>query len=188
MAKQIGGDVFGSLFISTVILAQFTAGVPIQAAGARLMFAMGRDNVLPKKLFAYVLPRFHTPAFNLLLTGLVGFVAVFSTVANATSFINFGAFTAFTFVNISVIALYLRERNKGVQRNPISWVVAPLIGIGVCIWLMTNLDWKALTMGGIWLVIGIAYLVYLTKGFSQEPPEMDFSEREELLEPEATTA
>ena len=179
MATQIGGNIFGSLFLGTVILAQFTAGVPIQAAGARLMFAMGRDNVLPKKIFAYVLPRFRTPAFNLLLTGLVGFVAVFSTVANATSFINFGAFTAFTFVNISVIALYIRER-RTVTRNPLSWVVAPLIGIGVCVWLMTNLDWKALTMGGIWLVIGIGYLAYLTRGFTVAPPEMDFTEQEEI--------
>jgi putrescine importer len=186
MAKQIGGDVFGSLIMGTVILAQFTAGVPIQAAGARLMFAMGRDGVLPKKVFAYVLPRFHTPAFNLLLTGAVGFVGLFSTVANATSFINFGAFTAFTFVNISVIAFYLRERNKGEQRNPISWVVAPLIGIVACIWLMSNLNWKALTMGSTWLVIGIVYLISLTRGFSREPPEMDLSEREKLLEPAAT--
>jgi hypothetical protein len=58
--------------------------------------------------------------------------------------------------------------------------VAPLIGIGVCVWLMTNLDWKALTMGGIWLVIGIGYLAYLTRGFTVAPPEMDFTEQEEI--------
>lgn len=186
IAKEVGGEVFGSLFLGTVILAQFTAGVPIQAAGARLMFAMGRDGVLPKRIFAYVLPRFRTPAFNLLLTGAVGFIALASSIASATSFINFGAFTAFAFVNISVMVLYWRQREV-VQRNAISWVLQPLIGLGVCVWLMTHLDWKALTMGGIWLVLGFVYLVYLTRGFKVEPPEMDFSEREELLE-EATAS
>jgi len=181
MAKQIGGDVFGSLFLATVILAQFTAGVPIQAAGSRLLYAMGRDNVLPKKVFAYVIPRFHTPVINLLLMGAVGFLALFSTVMNATSFINFGAFTGFAFVNISVIALYIRERGS-VQRNPLSWVVAPLIGLSVCVWLMSNLDWKALTLGGIWVVLGFFYLLYLTKAFRVAPPEMSFDEMEDLIE------
>ncbi|MHB0980051.1 MAG: APC family permease [Thermoleophilia bacterium] len=184
MAKQIGGDVFGSIILGTVILAQFTAGVPIQAAGARLVFAMGRDNVLPKRLFAYVLPKQRTPAFNLVIMGAIGLLALFSTVANATSFINFGAFTGFAFVNISVIALYLRGRGSA-KRGAVAWVVAPLIGLAVSLYLMSNLDWKALTLGGIWVVIGIAYLAYLTKGFQVEPPEMDFSDQEDLLGPDA---
>lgn len=173
-----------------MILAQFTAGVPIQAAGARLVFAMGGDNVLPKRLFAYVLPKYHTPAFNLMLMGAIGFLALFSTISNATSFINFGTFTGFAFVNISVIALYLRERGDA-KRSAVAWVVAPLIGLAVCLYLMSNLDWKALTLGGVWVVIGVLLLAYLTKGFQAEPPEMDFSDQEDLLradEPEPAGA
>lgn len=183
MAILIGGDVFGSIFLATVILAQFTAGVPIQAAGARLLFAMGRDNVLPRRFFAYILPRFHTPVLNLVLMGAVGFLALFSTIANATSFINFGALTGFSFVNISVLFFYFRYRSQR-RMNPLAWVVAPLIGLAVCVWLMSSLDWKALTLGGIWVVIGLIYLTYLTKGFKKAPPEMDFSEEQELLVPE----
>jgi putrescine importer len=186
MAVQVGGEIFGSLFLATVILAQFTAGVPIQAAGARLLYAMGRDGVLPKRVFAFVTPRFHTPMINLMLMGAVGFLALFSTVANATSFINFGAFTGFSFVNISVIVYYFRTREE-VHRNPLGWVVAPLIGLGVCVWLMSNLDWKALTLGAAWVVIGFIYLLYLTRFFKAEPPEMDFAEIEGLEEPAGTS-
>jgi len=190
MAVMIGGDVFGSIFLATVILAQFTAGVPIQAAGARLLFAMGRDKVLPNKFFAYLLPRFRTPVLNLALMGAVGFLALFSTVANATSFINFGALTGFAFVNISVIVFYFRFRGSR-SMNPLGWVVAPIIGLAVCLWLTSSLDWKALTLGGVWVAIGIVYLTYLTSGFKKAPPEMDFSEEEELMapdEPAPTTA
>lgn len=177
IAKQIGGAFFGAVFLATVIVAQFTAGIPIQAAGARLMYAMGRDNVLPRRAFASVHPRFHTPVFNLLLTGAVGLVALTLTVSSSTSFINFGAFTAFAFVNISVIAQYLRDRNE-TPRNALSWVLQPLIGLAVIVWLLAHLDVNALVLGGIWLALGVAMLVYLTKGFTTPPPEMHFEESE----------
>lgn len=179
IAKTIGGDLFGSIFLATVILAQFTAGIPIQAAGARLMFAMGRDNVLPKKAFAYVSPRFHTPVVNLVLTGVVGLIALGLSVSTSTSFINFGAFTAFAFVNISVIALFIRQR-KTHQRNWVSWVVQPLIGLAVIIWMLGHLDGKALTLGAVWVSLGFFWLLFLTKAFRVQPPEMDFSEEEDL--------
>lgn len=180
IAKEIGGDFFGAVFLATVILAQFTAGIPIQAAGARLMYAMGRDNALPKRIFGWLHPRFHTPAINLVLTGLVGLIALTLSVATSTSFINFGAFTAFAFVNISVVATYVRERQVK-QRNALAWVVMPIIGLGVIIWLMTHLDWKALALGGGWAVLGFCWLLWLTRGFRRPPPEMAVIEDDEDL-------
>ncbi len=180
IAKTIGGDLFGAVFLTTVIVAQFTAGIPIQAAGARLMYAMGRDNVLPRRAFAYISPRFHTPMVNLLLTGAVGLLALRLSVSTSTSFINFGAFTAFAFVNISVIAQYLRDRDR-VARSPLSWVLQPLIGLAVIIWLLTHLDYRALTLGVVWVTVGFVWLLYLTKGLRNPAPEMVFSESDEAV-------
>lgn len=175
IARDIGGDLFGAIFLATVIVAQFTAGIPIQAAGSRLMYAMGRDGVLPRRVFGYVAPRFHTPAINLVLTGAVGLLALFLDVTTSTSFINFGAFTAFAFVNISVIVLYARQRGD-VHRNALSWVAQPLIGLAVILWLLTNLDINALTIGSIWLLLGFGWLLYLTRGLRREPPEMNIDD------------
>jgi putrescine importer len=172
IAEQVGGNLFGAVFLATVIVAQFTAGIPIQAAGARLMFAMGRDNMLPRGIFAHLHPRFHTPIYNLLLTGAVGLLALVFSVTTSTSFINFGAFTAFAFVNISVIAQYLRDRGTE-PRSPLTWVIAPLIGLVFVGWLLTNLDSHALTLGVIWLVVGLCWLAYLTRGFRIPPPAMN---------------
>lgn len=188
IAKQIGGNLFGSIFLATVIVAQFTAGIPIQAAGARLMYAMGRDNAIPRVIFGYVHPKLQTPLYNLLLTGGVGLLALFLTVSSSTSFINFGAFVAFAFVNISVIFQFMRDRKAGVNHNPIAWIVAPLIGLAVIIWLFTHLDQKALILGLGWGVLGVCWLAYLTRGFRQPPPVMNFHE-EDIAEPDgATTA
>lgn len=175
IAEQIGGDFFGAVFLSTVIVAQFTAGIPIQAAGARLMYAMGRDNALPRRIFAKVHSRFHTPIYNLLLTGGIGLLALVLSVTTSTSFINFGAFTAFAFVNISVIAQYFRDRATK-PRNPLTWVVAPLIGLGFVGWLITHLDSNALTLGFIWLAVGFCWLLFLTRGFRVPPPAVDLDD------------
>ncbi len=178
IARQIGGDFFSAVFLATVIVAQFTAGIPIQAAGARLMYAMGRDGVLPGKMFAKLHPKRLTPVFNLVLTGVVGLVALFLSVTTSTSFINFGAFTAFAFVNISVIVQFIRDR-KTVSRSPVGWIVLPLIGLAVILWLVTHLDVHALVLGGSWLIIGFIWLLILTRGLRKAPPEMAFEAAEQ---------
>jgi amino acid transporter len=176
IATLIGGNLFGAVFLAGLVVAQFASGLSAQASVARLLFAMGRDSVLPKKLFAYVHPRFHTPAFGIAASGVVGLGALAMSVSTSTSFINFGAFTAFTFVNLSVIARYLRSRG---ERPPVlGHVVVPAIGAAIDIWLLTSLDGTAITLGMVWLGLGVAYLAVLTRGFRVPPPEMQFAEEE----------
>ena len=62
---------------------------------SRLLYAMGRDRVLPQRAFGWVSERFHTPVFSIALCGVIGLAAIFLDVATSTSFINLGAFTAF---------------------------------------------------------------------------------------------
>lgn len=171
IAKTIGTQLFASIFLAGLILAQFTAGLSAQAAVSRLLYAMGRDGVLPKKFFGYCSPRFRTPVINILLAGVTGLIALKLTVATSTSFINFGAFTAFTFVNLSVIALYLRGKRDGGFRQILTEVVIPGLGAVASVWLLTGLDAPAKTLGLIWLLVGIAYLAYLTKFFRVATPE-----------------
>lgn len=52
IAQTIGGDLFAAIFLATVIVAQFTAGIPIQAAGARLMYAMAETTRSRSRLSA----------------------------------------------------------------------------------------------------------------------------------------
>lgn len=169
IAKTIGGDLFASIFLAGFIVTQFASGVAAQASVARLLFAMGRDRVLPKAVFGYVHPRFHTPVINILLSGVVGLVGIFLSVATSTSFINFGAFTAFTFVNISVIGFFLRHRG---ERSPATYLAVPVVGAMIDAYLLTRLDPTAIKLGLTWLAIGIVYLLVLTRMFRRPPPEM----------------
>lgn len=185
IAKTIGGSLLSSIIVAGLIVAQGASGLAAQASGSRLLFAMGRDGVLPRKVFAYVHPRLHTPAINLVLTGLVGFIALKSSVGTSTSFINFGAFIAFTFVNLSVIAYFLREGRSGKGLSPLAYLVVPAVGAAFDIWLLTKLDGTAVKIGLVWLAVGVAVLCYLTRMFRVPPPEMSFADAEK--EPVAET-
>lgn len=182
ITEQISGAFFQALVVGTIILAQWTATLASQASGARLIYAMGRDGVLPKRVFAFLLPRYRTPVVSLLALGAVGFIALFLDVTTSTSFINFGAFTAFTFVNVAVIAWYLSRRNSGEKYNSLNWVILPALGVAVDAYLLTQLDSTAIKLGVGWLILGFIYLTFLTKGFKQAPPEMDLDEQQQLMQ------
>jgi putrescine importer len=177
IAKIIGGYLFSSLFLAGLVVTQFASGLSAQSAVARLLYAMGRDSVLPKRIFGYLQPRFHTPAINVVLSGVVGLIALKLDVATSTSFINFGAFSAFTCVNLCVIAMFIRQRREhGPSQRFVPNVVFPAIGAVVDVYLLLHLDGKAKLLGVIWLSCGVLYLTYLTRGFRRPPPEMEAAE------------
>ncbi len=173
-ARTIGGSLFAAVFVAGLIIGQFTSGLAAQASVSRLLFAMGRDGVLPRGFFGRLSDRFGTPVPNILLCGLIGLGALFLDVATSTSFINFGAFTAFTLVNVAVIAYFLRHRRTaaGPSLNPVLYVVVPAVGALVDLYLLTKLDGTALVLGASWLAIGVVYLLVLTRGLRVPPPEM----------------
>ncbi|MDJ0314356.1 APC family permease [Arthrobacter sp. H35-D1] len=173
IALQIGGTFFGAVFLAGLVAAQFASGLAAQASASRLMYAMGRDSVLPKAVFGRLNAKYHTPVANLVISAIIGLIAIFLDVATSTSFINFGAFTAFTLVNISVIFHYVRQRRAGNVLNPFSYLVIPGVGAVICGYLLSRLDIHAVTLGLSWLGIGIVVLLLITKGLRAAPPEMD---------------
>ena len=174
LARDLGGALFSSVLLAGLIVGQFASGLAIQAGAARLLFAMGRDGALPRGL-SYVLPNLRTPAVSIVLIGITGLGALFLDVTTSTSFINFGAFSAFTLVNLSVIAYFLRHRPQG-GGGVLGWVVVPLAGAAVDLYLLLNLDGTAKLIGVAWLVLGVVWLAWLTRGFRQAPPQLSLDE------------
>jgi putrescine importer len=181
IATEIGGNLFASFFLTSLIIAQFAAGLAIQATSSRLLYAMGRDGVLPRRILGYIQPRFRTPVFGIALIGIVGLAALFLDVTTSTSFINFGAFSAFTLVNLSLIGYFLRHRPQGVLAV-LGWIALPLIGAIIDLYLLLALDINAKIIGTVWLVIGVALLAWLTRGFRKAPPQLSIDEELALSE------
>jgi amino acid transporter len=100
-------------------------------------------------------PRFRTLVFGILLIGIVGPAALFLDVATSPSFINFGAFSAFTLVNLSEVAHFVRTRPQCGAWALLAWIVIPLAGAAVDFYLLTRLDIHAAVFGMVWLVVGV---------------------------------
>ena len=172
IARNIGGDLFVSIFLIGLIVGQFASGLSAQASGSRLLFAMGRDGVLPKSFFGTLHERFGTPVNSILLCAVVALLALKLDVTTSTSFINFGAFLTFILVNLSVVFHYWIAQKRRGLKAVVLYVLLPLAGMAADLWLMFSLDANAVELGLTWLAIGFVYLMYLTGGLRRHPPEL----------------
>ena len=176
IALLIGGIAFQALFLVGATVSVLASGLASQTSASRLLYAMGRDGILNKRFFGYIHPRFGTPVLNILAIAVIASTALMLDLNSATSLINFGAFTAFSFVNLSVIAFHVRRRGIGLNRSTIGWIVAPGVGFLINAYLWANLAPLAMTVGIVWTLIGVVYLVWITRGFRRPPPEVAFDE------------
>src|SRR5699024_12611675 len=92
--------------------ATVASGLASHGSVSRLLYVMGRNRMLPRKTFGYVHPKYRTPAFTVLLTGVVSLGAIGPDLELIASVINFGALIAFTFVNLSVIAYFVVNKKR----------------------------------------------------------------------------
>ncbi len=176
IAKVVAPPIFASILLAGVIIAQFASGVSAQASGARLLYAMGRDGVLPKKIFGVLNARFNTPVRSILITGGIALLATKLDVTTSTSFINFGAFIAYILVNLSVISYYfVRKRERGIG-STLKYLIFPAMGASLVFYLLVHLDIAAVLLGIGWSIGGFIILLYLTNMLRQDPPEMSIDE------------
>lgn len=180
LVKQIGGNSLSSLFIMVLIVAIFTQGVTSVTSITRFLYALGRESILPNKVFTYIHPRYQTPIVNVVLVSIVSLSALFIKLDMAVTFVSFGSLTAFIFVNLSVIAHYYVKQQRRSVKDTFQYLVFPLIGSGFIAWLLMLLNEQALVAGGIWMVCGIIYLLFRTNLFRKRLPEIKAEKMAEL--------
>ncbi|MFZ7942328.1 APC family permease [Neobacillus sp. 19] len=175
----VGGTVFKLIFLSGAFAATVASGLASHASVSRLLYVMGRNGVLPKKAFGYVHPKFRTPVFNVILVGVVSLLAIAPSLELISSFINFGALIAFTFVNLSVIAHFVfRLKRYKTAKDIFSYLIMPILGAGLTGVLWYNLQADALIGGIVWIVIGVIYMVFQTKFFKIKIADLNIDDAE----------
>lgn len=171
--RTAGGTFLETFFTAAYIAGALGSALTSQASVARILFAMGRDGILPRPVFGFVSPRLRTPVYAILLVSVVSLLAVVIDLATLASIISFGALVAFSAVNLAVIKHYfvdLRERD-GVAL--LRHLILPLIGFVLTAWLWTSLSGLTLVVGLCWLGIGLLWLLGVTRGFRRPTPVMD---------------
>lgn len=172
IAKYVGGAFFQAIFVGGYMMAVLGCGITQQMSAARLLYAMGRDGALPKRLFGRVDARTGVPVVNVLIVAAIALTALFVDLDQAASMINFGAFIAFAFVNLSVIFVFFRFMTRRTARAWVGFVLVPLVGVAINVWLWSSLDGASMLIGGIWLAAGAIYLLVKTRGFTAPAPDL----------------
>ncbi|OIH83539.1 Putrescine importer PuuP [Arthrobacter sp. UCD-GKA] len=167
-----GGAFLEAFFTAAYIAGCFGAVLASQTTVSRILYSMGRDGVLPRRVFGYLHPKFRTPVYSTLAVGAIGLLALVIDLTLASSLISFGALSAFTLVNIAVIKHYYIDQKRRSGLDAVRYLAAPAIGVILCLWLWSSLSMSAFVVGFTWLAIGMVYLAVLTRGFRKAPPEL----------------
>ena len=174
ISKQVGGAALFRAMGAIITVSMVGVGITSQVAAARLFFGMGRDNALPRQIFAY-LDRRNNPTFNILIVGLLAFAGSLAlSLEQAGELINFGAFLAFMGVNLAALRQFYFSRTLETKRHPFADAIVPATGFLFCLVIWSNLPKLAKTIGGVWFLIGLIYGACRTRGFRTRPVMTDF--------------
>jgi APA family basic amino acid/polyamine antiporter len=163
---------WASDIITCGALAGLTSVMLVMLIGqTRVLYAMASDGLLPKKFFAAIHPKFHTPWKNTILVGLLAaIIGSITPIDKIGTMVNIGTLLAFVMVCAAVIILRRTEpdqprpfRTPGIYfdgRLPI----VPALGVIANGYLMYSLgiwNWVRLI---VWLIIGLfVYFLYSVK-------------------------
>lgn len=164
LVLRIAGPAMNVIFTVIFIVGAVASALAGLSAGARILFSMGRDRVLPSVL-GRVSPRFRTPVVSICVIGAIGVLALFGDLNSVASIVNFGALIAFMSVNVCVFVQFLfRERERGTKAI-LRYGVLPVLGVAVNFALWISLDATAKVIGTGWFVLGVIVLAVVTRGF-----------------------
>ena len=160
--NQSGYPLLSEVVTAIALAGMFVALLGMILAGSRLVYAFGRDGLLPKSLGK--LNKNQLPANGVwTLSGVAILIGAFFPFAFLAQLISAGTLIAFMFVTLGIYAL--RDR-QGVDLPEASYKmpfypVLPALGFIGSLTVFWGLDTNAKLYSGVWFLLGlIIYLVY----------------------------
>lgn len=178
VANRVGGSLLDGSLSFILLLGSIGSGAAGQLGASRLLYGMGRDGVIPNKIFGHLDKKHSSPNYNILIVGSLALLgALLLNYEEAARLINFGAFFAFMGVNVASIREYFfKVKEKTIKGFLLDFLPASM-GFLFCLIIWLNLPLKTFIIGGSWMVVGIIYLAVRTNGFRESNVMIDFSEK-----------
>jgi amino acid transporter len=165
-----GGPLLTKAISLTLLIATIGSGMGAQLGAARLLYGMGRSDALPRKFFGAIHPKTRIPANNVIFVGVIALIGAFIvSYDNGAQLLNFGALIAFMGVNLAALTHYYV---RGADRT-LGQLIPPVLGFLICFFIWIHLSKLALVAGSIWMIAGIAYGAWNTKGFQSNLVNFD---------------
>lgn len=156
LALQYAGQDWVAGFVDLAAILGMSTVILVMAYGqTRILFAMSRDGLLPKKL-SEVHPKYGTPYFATWMVGIIfGLIAAVVPLGVLAELVNIGTLAAFSLVSLAVIIL--RKKRPDLHRafRCPGVPVVPALAIIFCVALMSFLSWHTWVAFAVWLALGL---------------------------------
>jgi basic amino acid/polyamine antiporter, APA family len=165
-AFTANGVQWASGVISVGALAGLTTVVMVlMLGGCRVLFAMSRDGLLPRR-FAKTGSRGTPVRITVLVAVLIGATASVFPTAKLEEMVNVGTLFAFVLVSAGVIVLRRTRPDlpRGFRAPWVPWL--PIASVCACLWLMINLTVLTWIRFGVWMLAGVVIYVCYGRGHS----------------------
>ena len=146
------------------LIGMFTMMVAMIYSSSRLIYAIGRDGLLPAFL-GKLDKKSHSPQIALWIVAvIIATMGGLVSLDQLTSLVNIGTLFAFTLVSFGIIPLRRRKDigNRGGFKVPLYPFIPILSGL-LCLAMMTQLQLETYIGAGIWFTLGI--IIYFTYGY-----------------------
>ena len=159
LALQYAGENWIASFVDLGAIIGMTTVILVMTYGqTRILFAMSRDGLLPKRL-SNIHPHFATPFFTTWLVGIVcAFIAALIPLNILAELINIGTLMAFSLIAVAVLVLHKTRPDLPRAFRCPGVPFVPLAAIGFCLLLMCHLQATTWIAFLCWLAIG--FVVY----------------------------
>lgn len=177
VARAASGPWLFTAYGIMLLVSSIACGLAGHVGAARLLYSMGRDDVLPNKIFGHISAKKGNPIYNVWIVGVLAYIGVLTIPWELSAeMVTFGALIAFMGVNlVSLLHFWFGPEARG-KRNFFVDAFVPGFGFVFCFGLLFSLQNWTKWAGVIWLVVGIVYAAYKTKMFTLRPKLFDFSE------------
>lgn len=176
VANVVGGYKLFVGFGAVLLISSLACGLAGLLGAVRLLYSMGRDNVLPRKIFGHLNAHRGNPSYNVLIAGALAYLGTLTMGwERSVEILNYGALIAFMAVNLAAVRHFGFSPGMAGKRHLLLDVIVPGLGFVFCLVIFLGLQQSTLAVGTAWLSVGALYVVLKTKALGQ-PVIIDFSE------------
>jgi putrescine importer len=176
VAKVVGGYNLFVAFGVVLLVSSLACGLAGLLGAVRLLYGMGRDNLLPRRIFGHLNAERGNPSYNVAIAGVLAYLGTLTLQwERSVEIMNFGALMAFMAVNLAAVRHFGFSPQERGKRNIWLDIISPTLGFLFCLVIFLGLQGSTLAVGAIWVGCGALYVVLKTKGLAQ-PVVIDFSE------------
>jgi APA family basic amino acid/polyamine antiporter len=146
-----------TILCAGAVISIFTVTLITMYGQTRILFAMGRDGLLPTR-FASVSMRTMTPVSNTVIVAIAaGTLAGFVPLDKLTDMVSIGTLTAFIVVAVGVIVLRVREPDLPRGFKVPGYPVTPVLSILACAYILASLHWYTWIAFSGWVFLALVW-------------------------------